>query len=70
MIDFMTKTIGFRPTPVENDILTRAAADGLTSSDAIRRGLALLDRDMWWRQARADMERLADEGLTSEPDAW
>jgi len=66
----MTKTIGFRPTPVENDILARAAADGLTTSDAIRRGLALLDRDMWWRQARADMERLADEDLTREPDAW
>ena len=66
----MTKTIGFRPTPTEDSILARAAADGLTISDAIRRGLALLDREMWWRQARADMERLADEDLTNEPDAW
>ncbi len=66
----MTKTIGFRPTPAEEDILARATADGTSTSDAIRRGLALLDRELWWSHARADMERLAGEDLSTEPDAW
>ncbi len=66
----MTKTIGFRPTAAEEEILARATSRGATTSDAIRRGLALLDRELWWREARADMERLADEDLSGEPDAW
>lgn len=66
----MTKTIGFRPTAAEEQILARAAADGTSTSEALRRGLALLDRELWWREAGADMRRLADENLTSEPDAW
>ncbi|SDD14824.1 hypothetical protein SAMN05216270_10234 [Glycomyces harbinensis] len=28
------------------------------------------DRAAWESQARADMERLGDEDLTHEPDAW
>lgn len=66
----MSKTIGFRPTPAEEEVLARAAVEGTTTTEAIRRGLALLDRELWWKQAGADMRRLADEDLTSEPDAW
>ena len=55
----MSKTIGFRPGPAELDVLARAAEHGRSTSDAIKRGLALLDREMWWQGARADMERLA-----------
>jgi hypothetical protein len=32
--------------------------------------LDLLDREMWLRQARADMAAKADEDLSGEPDAW
>lgn len=43
---------------------------GEKTSDVIRRALRLLDREVWLAQARADAERLADEDLSDEEDAW
>ncbi|WP_415952414.1 hypothetical protein [Streptomyces sp. KLOTTS4A1] len=34
------------------------------------RALRLLVRERWLRQARTDAERLADEDLDAEADAW
>jgi len=45
-------------------------ATGESASDALRRALRLLDREMWLRQARADMAANADEDISGEPDAW
>lgn len=66
----MKTTIGFRPNEADREILARAHEEGLTDTEAIRKALALLDRDLWWRGARSDMERLAGEDLTTEPDSW
>lgn len=43
---------------------------GERTSDVIRRALRLLEREVWLHQARADAERLADEDLSQEEDAW
>lgn len=66
----MAATIGFRPTDEDLRIIETAALEGETTSEVIRRALRLLDREAWVRQARADAERLADEDLNDEPDAW
>ena len=66
----MTATIGFRPTEDDESIIRAAMREGERKSDVIRRALRLLEREVWIAQAREDAERLADEDLSSEPDAW
>ncbi|MFI6908463.1 hypothetical protein ACIBKY_44895 [Nonomuraea sp. NPDC050394] len=44
--------------------------EGENTTDGIRRAVRLLDRQAWLEQARADAARLADEDLSTEPDAW
>lgn len=44
--------------------------DDERTADVIRRALRLLDREAWLERARDDAERLADEDLSSETDAW
>jgi antitoxin ParD1/3/4 len=63
-------TIGFRPTADDERILREAARPGESTSDTLRRALRLLDHERWLAQFRSDAERLADEDLRSEPDAW
>ena len=67
----MPTTIGFRPTEEDQRIIDAVTqVTGESASDALRRALRLLDREMWLRQARADMAANADEDLSGEPDAW
>lgn len=66
----MQKTIGFRPTKEDESIIRAAMRDDESTSDVIRRALRLLDREVWLSRARADAERLADEDLSAEQDAW
>jgi antitoxin ParD1/3/4 len=67
----MPSAIGFRPTEEDQRIIEAAMKmTGDSASDALRRALRLLDREMWLRQARADMAANADEDLSGEPDAW
>ena len=40
------------------------------TSDVIRRALRLLEREVWLARAREDAERLADEDVSGEQDAW
>jgi len=40
------------------------------TSDAVRRGLRLVEQERWLDQARADMIAHRDENLNDEPDAW
>lgn len=62
--------IGFRATPEDEQIIQTAMREGERTSDVIRRALRLLEREVWLNQARADAERLADEDLSTEEDAW
>jgi Arc/MetJ-type ribon-helix-helix transcriptional regulator len=66
----MATTIGFRPTEEDERIIRAAMRGEERTSDVIRRALRLLERETWLIQARADAERLADEDLTEEQDAW
>jgi antitoxin ParD1/3/4 len=66
----MVKTIGFRPTDEDDRIIREAMRDDERTADVIRRALRLLDREAWLARARADAERLADEDLSGETDAW
>ncbi len=66
----MTATIGFRPTETDEQIIKAAMRSGERKSDVIRRALRLLEREVWVKQARSDAERLRDEGLAAEQDAW
>lgn len=63
-------TVGFRPNQEERRILEEIASTGMSTSDALRRGLHLVAHERWLDQARADAERLRDENLHDEPDAW
>jgi hypothetical protein len=63
-------TIGFRPTEDDRRLLDAIASTGLSTTDAIRRGLHLVAHERWVDQARADAERLRDENLNDAPDAW
>jgi Arc/MetJ-type ribon-helix-helix transcriptional regulator len=67
---FVTATIGFRPTEEDEQIIRAAMRSGERKSDVIRRALRLLEREVWVRQARADAERLRNEDIATEPDAW
>jgi antitoxin ParD1/3/4 len=62
--------IGFRATPEDERIIQAAIQEGERTSDVIRRALRLLEREVWLKQARADAERLGDEDLSAEGDAW
>jgi hypothetical protein len=66
----MSKTIGFRPTDEDERIMREAMRDDERTADVIRRALRLLDREAWLARARDDAERLADEDLAVEADAW
>lgn len=66
----MASTLGFRPTPDDEQIINSAMRSGERTSDVIRRALRLLEREIWLDKARADAERLRDEDLNSEADAW
>lgn len=66
----MAATIGFRPTEEDEQIIRAAMRSGERRSDVIRRALRLLEREVWVKQARADAERLRDENLSTEQDAW
>jgi Arc/MetJ-type ribon-helix-helix transcriptional regulator len=66
----MMANIGFRATPEDERIIQTAMREGERTSDVIRRALRLLEREVWLKQARADAERLADEDLSEEEDAW
>jgi antitoxin ParD1/3/4 len=63
-------TIGFRPTADDERIIKAAMRPNERTSDVIRRALRLLEREVWVAQARSDAERLADEDLSDEADAW
>lgn len=66
----MSRTIGFRPTEEDERIIQAAIRDNEHTSDVIRRALRLLEREVWVSRARSDAERLADEDLAQERDAW
>lgn len=70
MIDRMTSPIGFRPTAEDERILSAAARPGESRSDTLRRALRLLDHERWLGQFHADAERIKDEDLDEEPEAW
>jgi hypothetical protein len=66
----VSKTIGFRPTEDDERIIREAMRDDERTADVIRRALRLLDREAWLARARADAERLTNEDLSGEADAW
>ena len=66
----MTSSIGFRPTADDERILREAARPGETASDTLRRALRLLDHEHWLAQFHADADRIKDEDLNAEPEAW
>jgi hypothetical protein len=65
-----TSQVAFRPTEEDRRIIESAKRPDEGVTDVIRRALRLLAREDWLRQAREDAERLADEELTDEQDAW
>lgn len=66
----MTTSIGFRPTAEDERILREAARPGETTSDTLRRALRLLDHERWLGRFHADAEKIKDEDLNAEPEAW
>jgi antitoxin ParD1/3/4 len=66
----MAASIGFRPTAEDERILREAARPGESTSDTLRRALRLLDHERWLAQFHADAERLKDEDVNAEPEAW
>lgn len=66
----MSSTIGFRPTPEDERILRESARPGESTSDTLRRALRLLDHERWLERFHADAQRIKDEDLNAEPDAW
>jgi antitoxin ParD1/3/4 len=65
-----TSQVAFRPTEEDRRIIESAKRPDEGVTDVIRRALRLLAREDWLRQARVDAERLADEDLSGEQDAW
>jgi antitoxin ParD1/3/4 len=63
-------SVGFRPTAEDLGLIEANRREGEKTSDVIRRALRLLDRAAWEDRARADMNRLKDEDLSAEEDAW
>lgn len=66
----MSTSIGFRPTAEDERILREAARPGESTSDTLRRALRLLDHEHWLERFHADADKLKDEDLSSEPEAW
>jgi len=66
----MPSSIGFRPTEDDERILREAARPGESTSDTLRRALRLLDRERWLAQFRVDAEKLKDEDVNTEAEAW
>jgi antitoxin ParD1/3/4 len=66
----MTTTIGIRLTEEDERIVEAAKRPNEETTDVIRRALRLLDREMWFDRARPDAQRLADEDLSEERNAW
>ena len=66
----MSSTIGFRPTTEDERILRDTARPGESTSDTLRRALRLLDHEKWLEEFHRDSERLKDEDLNQEPEAW
>lgn len=65
-----TSQVAFRPTEEDRRIIEAAKRPDEGVTDVIRRALRLLEREDWLKQAREDAERLADEELSAEEDAW
>ncbi len=65
-----TSQVAFRPTEEDRLIIEASKRPNEGVTDVIRRALRLLAREDWLKQARADAERLADEELSAEQDAW
>lgn len=65
-----SSSVTVRTSPETRRILSRLASEGVTKSDAVRRGLQLVEQERWLDQARADMAANQDENLNDEPDAW
>ncbi|MFF8265000.1 hypothetical protein [Streptomyces virginiae] len=65
-------SVGFRPTPADNEIIQAHKRPEESTSDVLRRALRALDRQKWDEQARRDMERITASGedLSDEPDDW
>jgi antitoxin ParD1/3/4 len=66
----MSTVIGFRPTAQDERILREAARPGENTSDTLRRALRLLDHERWLGQFHADAEKIKDENVNAEPEAW
>jgi len=66
----MPSSIGFRPTEDDERILREATRPGESTSDTLRRALRLLDHERWLAQFRVDAEKLKDEDVNTEPEAW
>ncbi len=66
----MASSIGFRPTAEDERILREAARPGESTSDTLRRALRLLDHERWLERFHSDAERLRDEDINAEPEAW
>ncbi len=66
----MTTSIGFRPTADDERILREAARPGESTSDTLRRALRLLHHDRWLERFHADAEKITDEDVSAEPEAW
>jgi hypothetical protein len=66
----MAATIGFRPNDEDERIIKAAMRPNERTTDVIRRALRLLEREVWVSQARTDAERLVDEDVNDEADAW
>ncbi|MBD8079587.1 hypothetical protein [Cellulosimicrobium arenosum] len=63
-------SVTFRTTADDRRILDRLNSEGIAASDAVRRGLRLLEQERWLDEARAAMIANRDENLNDEPDAW
>ncbi|WP_206337340.1 hypothetical protein [Streptomyces sp. Z26] len=65
-------SVGFRPTPQDDEIIQAHKRPNESTSDVLRRALRALDDNQWQAQARQDMERIAASGedLSDEPDDW
>ncbi|PWJ48448.1 antitoxin ParD1/3/4 [Quadrisphaera granulorum] len=66
----MSRSIDFRPSAEDERILREAARPGESTSDTLRRALRLLDHERWLGQFHADAEKIKNEDLGAEPDAW
>ncbi|MCL2787314.1 MAG: hypothetical protein FWD59_02290 [Micrococcales bacterium] len=62
-----TAPISFRPNETDRRILD---ASGHSATDAIRRGLRLLDHEHWLEQFKVDATEQRDFDPNQEPEAW